>query len=198
MHISRVTAVLALSAICCIAADPAPVKGPYTVSVKNYKYAAMDSTSHDIAVYYPRGARGQKFPLISYAHGDGGGGAVAQAGYAPLIKAMSAFGYIIALPKACNKGCRDDTSTLPHDPTGFAHYYLQQLKVFDFASEQMAAGDAVFATVNASVGVGIAGHSMGGAWRRLRSRSAIAAGNSCCRLPCQSILLFPITLSRHC
>ena len=170
MRVSLVTAVLALSAICCTAADPAPIKGPYSVSVKNFKYAAMDSTSHDIAVYYPRGARDQKFPFISYAHGDGGGSALAQAGYTPLLKAISAFGYIIALPKACNKGCRDDTSTLPHDPTGFAHYYLQQLKVFDFASEQMAAGDTVFATVNASVGVGIAGHSMGGPWRCLSFR----------------------------
>ena len=162
---------LALSVL-CIAADPAPLKGPYAVHVKNYKYAPMDSTSRDIAVYYPKGAAGQKFPFISYAHGDGGGGARAQAGYAPLLKAMAAFGYVIALPKACDTGCHDDTTTLPHDPTGFAHYYLQQLKVFDFALEQSVAGDAVFATVNASAGVGIAGHSMGA------GMGAVAPGSS--------------------
>ena len=149
----------------CAAKDPEPLRGPYDVKVKNFKYAAMDSSAHDIAVYYPSGggvAPGQQFPLISYAHGDDGGGLVAQAGYAPLLKAMAAFGYVIALPKACNSGCHDDTSTLPHDPRGFGHFFVQQLRVFDFAREQAAAGDAVFASVNASAGVGIAGHSMGG------------------------------------
>merc|ERR1719408_561988 len=40
--------------------------------------------------------------------------------------------------------------------------YKEQLKVIDWAKQQGAAGDVVFKNVNFDIGVGIAGHSMGG------------------------------------
>jgi hypothetical protein len=67
--------------------------------------------------------------------------------------------YVIASPRACDIGCADDKASLPDDPLGFAHYYMQQLKAIDWAK---TVPDDVFKTVNFTAGVGIAGHSMGG------------------------------------
>jgi len=140
------------------ASDAAP-KGPYKTSFQVVKdVAVMDKSSQKINVWFPKGKEGQKFPLISYAHGLGGGGVIEPIAYTALLKAIAEFGYVIVAPDACDFGC-SDLATLPLDPPGFKHYYLQQLKAIEWARNQT---DGLFSTVDFSVGVGIAGHSMGG------------------------------------
>ena len=83
--------------------------------------------------------------------------------YFELLRAMSAFGYVIVAPRACDVGCIDPPHTnLPHDPPGFGNFYLQQLKGIDWAKNMTAARDPMFTKINWAGGVGIAGHSMGG------------------------------------
>jgi dienelactone hydrolase len=137
------------------------VAGSYKVEYKRYSYQGMDRTDKTIDVWYPVGSAGQKFPFISYAHGNtfGGGQTVYENG--KIITDMAAFGYVIAAPQACNTGCSDG-ATVPGGPRGFKNFYEQQLKVIDWAKQQASAGDAVFETVNFDIGVGVSGHSMGG------------------------------------
>jgi hypothetical protein len=76
---------------------------------------------------------------------------------------LVSFGYIITAHWACKNGCKDDKASLPLDPLGFAHYYKQQLLAIDWAKNQAKLGNStIFAKLNCSQGVGIAGHSMGG------------------------------------
>jgi hypothetical protein len=119
----------------------------------------LDSTDHQIDCYHavdPKN-KSQTFPLISYAHGDGGGGAILNVAYGTLLHKMASFGYVICATRSCNKGCHDDTTSLPHDPRGFGHFYLQQLDVLEWAKVS-----PVTPLIDFSKGVGIAGHSMGG------------------------------------
>lgn len=120
----------------------------------------MDSTDHRIDVWYPTPtAEQKKFPLLSYAHGDSGGGAGLVTDYGILLDSIAAFGYVVAAVRACNTGCRDDRTTLPLDPPGFGHYYYQQLRVFNWTKNETG---VPFDTIDYSNGVGICGHSMGG------------------------------------
>lgn len=141
--------------------NAALIHGPYSVEHTTYEYSGMDSTDHHIDVWYPNGTTGEH-TFISYVHGDGGGGIIATTAYFELFRAMSAFGYVIASPRACNTGCRDDRVNLPHDPAGFGHFYMQQLKAIDWAKNLSLHGDPILSRANFSKGVGIAGHSMGG------------------------------------
>lgn len=50
-------------------------------------------------------------------------------GYDKLLKGLASFGYVVAAPLSCDEGCHDDRASLPHDPSAFAHYYKEQLKV---------------------------------------------------------------------
>merc|ERR1712072_160023 len=127
----------------------------------SYTYDQMDATSHKIDVWFPVGSAGQKFPFISYSHGNTAGGAALPGDYGTLLSTMSAYGYIIAAHESCNSGCARG-GTLPFDPPGFATMYKEQLKVIDWAKQLGAAGDTVFKNADFSLGVGIAGHSMGG------------------------------------
>jgi len=136
--------------------------GTHKTLFKSYTYSGMDSTSHTIDVWYPAEVMlGQKFPLISYSHGNTAGGRALPGDYGVLLSTMSAYGYIIAAHESCNSGCARG-GTLPFDPPGFATMYKEQLKVIDWAKQQGGAGDAVFKNANFGIGVGISGHSMGG------------------------------------
>lgn len=136
-----------------------PVKGPYEVQRKRYtEVDGMDNTGRAIDVWYPVGAQGQKFPLIAYAHGLAGGGPTLPLAYMDHLNALATFGYIIAASEACSFGC-SDLSTLPFDPPGFGHFYEQQLLVIDWAKQQQ---DDIMSAVDLDIGVGVAGHSMGG------------------------------------
>jgi hypothetical protein len=71
---------------------------------------------------------------------------------------MASFGYVICATRSCNEGCHDDKTGLPHEhPRGFGHFYLQQLKVLEWARVPPATP-----LIDFTPGVGIAGHSMGG------------------------------------
>jgi len=143
-----------------IGAPVAPIKGPFKVTHKTFTYLRMDSTDRQIDVWWPSPTSEQKtFPLISYAHGDSGGGASLLPGYETLLHSMSAFGYVIAAVRACNTGCHDDRTSLPFDPPGFGHYYYQQLRVFNWTKNETG---TPFNLIDWSNGVGVAGHSMGG------------------------------------
>lgn len=140
------------------------VKGPYAVKSTRYPDVdALDSSgaSHGINVWYPVGAKGQKFPLIAYAHGFTDGGKSVANHYDNHLTELAAFGYIIAAHESCDTGC-SDWATNPGDPTGFKNYYKQQWKVLDWAKERARSGDPLFSAMNLAIGVGIAGHSMGG------------------------------------
>ena len=80
----------------------------------------LDSTSHTVHVVYPEVASStnSSFPLISYAHGDAGGGAIDITSYYELFNHIASFGYVIAAPLACDIGCKDDRVNLPLDPPG--------------------------------------------------------------------------------
>ena len=124
----------------------------------------MDSSDQRIDVFTPDPSltkKGEAFPLIAFMHGFFGGGMFTNI-YFPLVEAIASFGYVVAVPRACDLACFDDKASLPHDPLRFAHYYHQQIRVIEWAMEKAREEFEVFALVNSSAGVGIAGHSMGG------------------------------------
>lgn len=137
-------------------------KGPYSVKSARYRdVQGMDTTGQAIDVWYPIGVVGQTFPLIAFAHGFIDGNKHLANHYVNHLTELAAFGYIIAASEACDWGC-SDRATLPDDAWGFEHYYKQQLKVIDWANEVAASDDPIMSTMDLHIGVGIAGHSMGG------------------------------------
>ena len=130
-----------------------PTRGPYPTSHTTLTLSNQDSSDQNVDVYYPSNASSAlRFPLISYAHGDGGGGAIDWLAYIPLLSSLASHGYVVASTRACNTGCRDGCATLPNDPSCFGNFYKNQLGVID-------ASNISFADYSR---VGIAGHSMGG------------------------------------
>lgn len=137
-------------------------KGPYAVKATRYDdVEGMDKANKGIDVWYPIGTPGQKFPLIAYAHGYSNGGKTLANVYDNHLRELAAFGYIIAAAEACDVAC-SDLASLPGDPAGFKHYYEQQLKVLEWARQSAVVGDTVLSAMDLDIGVGIAGHSMGG------------------------------------
>jgi dienelactone hydrolase len=154
------------------AAAAPPTRGPYATAYKrDYKITGADSGK--LHVYYPQGAEGEKFPLISYAHGLAGG-SIDLLGYAAHFKQLASWGFVVAAPNTCNLGCSDAVKS-PYadcnptavtgknpDADGWNSWFGEQIKAIEMARNLTAAGDAIFATVNWDHGVAIAGHSMGG------------------------------------
>ena len=145
-------------------ADASPLRGPYATKSMYLTYDKMDSSDNRILVIYPDVAAAdgssQKFPFISYAHGAGN----LITDYQMLTDGIASFGFVIAVHGACQYGCIDDPSSLSLDPSGFAHYYKQQLLSVDYflGSAGDPASSFPFSLIDASVGAGVAGHSMGG------------------------------------
>lgn len=156
----------------------APLVGKYGVMFKAFlDVPGLDSTNKGVGVWYPVGPPGQKFPFVAYAHGDTLGGVGLRGDYGDMFNRLASFGYIVAAHAACNDGCSDG-ATLPLDPHGFKNYYLQQLRLIDWAKTQQAIGQTVpFTTLNFDVGVGVAGHSMG-AQSTLYSSSVFGVGHN--------------------
>ena len=136
--------------------DPAPIKGPYTMSNVTLTNPAMDSSDRSIDVFYP--AEEGSFPLIAYAHGLDNG----PSDYTPQFEGLVSFGYIVVCPRACHTGCHDDKASLRGDPSGFAHFYKQQLLAIEWAKKQASSNSTIFRKADFTNGVAIAGHSMGG------------------------------------
>lgn len=126
----------------------------------------MDTTDQYIDVYSPIPSSSRtSFPLLSYAHGDTGGGQIDSIAYAPILEAISSYGFIIVFTRACNIGC-DKCSSLPEDPLCFGHFYYEQLKQIEWAKNSSATSSApaysILKMINHTIGYGIVGHSMGG------------------------------------
>lgn len=153
--------------------------GPFSTSSKTYDLETLDSTDRKVDVYYPSdGAKGTTFPLISYAHGDHGGGDVNRLGYWSQLHALASYGFVVAATRSCSAGCKDDPVSLPGDARGFGTYYLEQIKVIKWVEAQNASFDGVIgALVDRHVGYGIAGHSMGGQATLFSSSYANATQN---------------------
>jgi hypothetical protein len=141
------------------------ITGPFQVGQKIYNSTdERTEFQSKISVWYPTNVVNQT-RFISYAHGMMGGG-IDVYGYEQLFRSMASFGYVIAATHACNAGCydHDGVSTcvsLENDPPCFGEYYLEQLQTITWA-KSLKDDDAIFANVDWSGGVGIAGHSMGG------------------------------------
>ncbi len=136
-------------------ADP-PFKGPYRVKHASFKVPTMDATDPQIVVTYPDvdSSTGQRFPLMSYAHGAAGGGWYTFEGYYSLFQGMASHGFVVAATKSCSLGCQDG---------GWKTYYLEQLKTIEWAKNVSTSADpGPLGLINWTAGVGIAGHSMGG------------------------------------
>jgi len=146
--------------------------GPYEPARKFYDVAAFDGQkSGQIDVYYPSNAKeGEKFPLISYAHGAAGGGKVDILGYTRLFNDMASYGFVIAAPNLCNTGC-SDTEMHPYadcNPAaqatkgGWSTWFGQIFKTIEWSQNQTASGESILSLVDHDAGYGVAGHSMGG------------------------------------
>ena len=80
----------------------------------------LDSTDRKVDVYYPsNGVKGKSFPLISYAHGDHGGGDLNHLGYWSQLHALASYGFVVAATRSCSSGCRDNPKSLPGDARRF-------------------------------------------------------------------------------
>jgi len=133
----------------------API-GPYAIKSQSFSDSRFDWSDTTIDVVYPVGEANQTFPLIVYAHGFG---ATAYEHYHSLFDTMASWGYVIVAPKTCRYGCLTwwNCHSLEGDPKCFGDYYKMQLAAIDWARE----GSAKL-PINFALGVGIAGHSMGG------------------------------------
>lgn len=149
-----------------------PTKGPYaTANKRDYKITGTDSGK--LHVYYPKGAEGEKFPLISYAHGLAGG-SVDLLGYATHFAQLASYGFVVVAPNTCNFGCKDSvkspfadcnqvavTGKNP-DADGWNTWFGEQIKAISMSRDLASSGDSIFGSINWDVGIAIAGHSMGG------------------------------------
>lgn len=140
------------------------VVGPYDADNITFFFEGMDHSSQLIDVFFPVNvSESARFPMIVYAHGKSD--AAPEDHYPDLFRSLVSFGFIIVAPRACPDGCVDDKTSLPHDPSGFGHYYYQQLKAIDWAKNQSTSsqGEPVLRRMlDLSKGVAVAGHSMGG------------------------------------
>jgi len=177
----------AACALAGVSALPGP-DGPYKTASKIYKVPQLDAAGNHqkMDVFYPANATaGEKFPLISYSHGMLGGGmgpiGYQSIAYGQLFSQLASHGFILAAPEDCNtNGCGDhvnapytDCAGLPPvAPTGWASYYGEQLKTIEWARNQSATDDPIFAMLDVDVGAAIAGHSMGGQATSLSSHFA--------------------------
>lgn len=77
------------------------------------QYALRTRTPRPCHVCLSFSYLGSTFPLVSYAHGMGGGGALLSPGYFQLLNSIAGFGYVVVAPRACNLGCAEDRLSLP-------------------------------------------------------------------------------------
>lgn len=129
--------------------------GPLATKHTTVTYDAMDSTNKHIDVVYPDDGGKGKFPLIAYAHGFTDAG---YSSYTKMMEELASWGYVVTAHLSCKEGCVQDCNTLLLDPPCYGHYYKEQLKVIEWAHSSEASAFPL----NMTVGVAVAGHSMGG------------------------------------
>jgi dienelactone hydrolase len=140
---------------------PPPLKSTHT----EMRDPGQDATDRTVDVYAPEPVGRSSFPLISFAHGLGGGGTIEDIAYGRLLRGLAGFGYIVVAPRACDRGCRcshGEQCSLPHDPHDFRLFYKQQQRAISWARAMATNASGVFQMLNVSAGAGVAGHSMGG------------------------------------
>ena len=142
---------------------------PLAASHAELRDSEQDRTDRTVDVYYPTpddtSEANRSFPLISFAHGYSGGGAVTNIAYGELLKGLAGFGYVVVSTRACDDGCScKEHCSLGGDPKGFSTFYTQQLRAITWARAQAAEARTPepFAELDVAAGAGIAGHSMGG------------------------------------
>ena len=140
------------------ALDPKPITGPYNSTTTTITIPTLDSSDRRVDIHYPANYPNKSFPLIAYAHGLDND----VTDYTRQFKGLVSFGYVIFAHYSCKEGCKDDTTSLPYDPSGFANYYVEQLKVIEWARSHNNKTYLPCGTIDFSNGVAIAGHSMGG------------------------------------
>lgn len=163
-----------------------PTLGPYPFDNKSYKVPALDSTDPSVWVVYPicNVTECPKFPLISYNHGFFGGD-IDLVGYAYHFQEIASYGFVVIAADSCDVGCTNKNGGSPYtdcaglpplQPDLWAPWYGEQLKVIEWAKNMTNGGstDPVFASIDWTVGVGIAGHSMGGQSTTMSANSACA------------------------
>ena len=90
---------------------------PYKTGFTTFQVDGFDPTDRTVEVYFPVDTKSGNFRLISYAHGNGGGGSGERLAYESLLAGIASFGYVVVAPQACNVGC-SDLASLPLDPPG--------------------------------------------------------------------------------
>ena len=167
------------------AAPKPPKAGPYKTTRWTLHSPAHDASNKAIHVTAPAVPISQnftQFPLIAYAHGFEGGGALDIHGYDDLFHQIASYGFVVAAHASCNTGCTrpggasrwTSCGGLPElkpAGVGWESYYAETLKTIDFARN--GSHSPPFDLVDFSLGVGVAGHSMGG------QATAVAAATSC-------------------
>ena len=136
--------------------EPTPISGYYKVALKKYVNEKADPTNQHITVFYPVDydiESTPKFRFLPYMHGFGGGGIQTVPAYYEICKGLASFGYVVALPHACDVGCVSDGDIL-----GFEHYYEEQYKTIDWAAEVIRGGvETPFTNIDFDAGIGIVG-----------------------------------------
>ena len=117
------------------------------------------SRCQSVDVFYPS-VQSTTYPLLTYLHGLGGGSEIEPIAYDELFNAITAFGYVLVAPRACDYGCKEDRLSLKRDPPFFGNFYKQHFAAIEWAKNMSS--EAPFDMINWDAGVGIAGHSMGG------------------------------------
>jgi len=131
-------------------------QGPYKTTHATVVNPGQDKSNQNVDVVWPLAPNGTVFPLIAYSHGFDDIGYV---DYTKLFDEMASWGFVIVTPQACKYGCKSDCKDEPLDPPCFGHYYKQQLEAITWAT---SAAQLATYPINATCGVAVAGHSMGG------------------------------------
>ena len=132
---------------------PPPSFGEFSTMTKSIVIPGLQQGSnYGYAVWPQNASAGQQFPLISFSHGDFGGGPFIWV-YTTLLEQIASFGFVVIAHASCFPTC-DNAQ------------YLDQLRVLDWASQMNSAGNAtthpVLRWVDFTVGFGVSGHSTGG------------------------------------
>ena len=143
----------------------------YKTKEKTFEVEALDKSDQHVHLYYPIGEdESVRFPFISYAHGLFGGNEIDINGYYDFFHQLASYGFVVGAPASCNTGCEDHLNApytdcaggpLPiSEFKGWNSYFGEQFKTIEWARNM--SNSSIFNTIDWSVGVGIAGHSMGG------------------------------------
>lgn len=158
----------------CVIAD-LPLAGKYAVAQATVADHGLEPlsgvTSRDHQVAYPsNSAPGDKFPLTVYAHGAAGGG-IDMFAYQHRFSDIASYGNVVIAPRSCFMGCpapKNATETVPNgclpwvDGKQWPRFVYENTRAIDYAKNQSSAGQQWATHIDWSMGIGAAGHSMGG------------------------------------